>query len=898
MKNLLSFLWRALISAYGIGLLLTLGLTLVSLQYFIERSQDSHLERSFSTRFFEFLHTKSIDLKLLARGPRGPSPDIVILDIDDRSLEILGRWPWSRNVIVDLIDRSLSYNIKTLAFDVIFSEPQENELLKSIQKLSEPEIRDQLLTTLESDINDLDFDAKLRDSIERGQDKVILGSFFDYPTFSVPPWANACADSAFDQTAEGKHLEGQGLPFPIIDDLQVQLPEPVIDMINFELSEIVASTKKDYYGQLEKNGETKSSRLQSLILENQLKFCSELFSGSEKDLVGRKIESSWDQVKESLSEDNVDFKTWRTKLLSESLINPVTEVGRWWLNTEKISEKSLHTGYFNTIIDKDGPIRRAPIAVRYGSKYMMPIALKSFLLSKGYFASLIMDKNPKHPREKQVRDFLVMDEEGNEVFSIPVQSDGTLLINYAGPRKMFPYLPVSELLKDSDTAKISQRVFDPSTKIWTVQDFDIKKSEWLRDKLVILGPSATGIFDLRVTPFEENYPGVETHANVLDNLVRQDFLVPHPQDEPLTLLSVVVLGIIGTLIVGHFGALLGLIYTALLFVGLLWIDFQYFFLKGILFSISVPALSVLAIYMVLTVYKYFTEERAKKELKGTFAKYVSPSIVDEILSDPSKIELGGRKQNVTVFFSDVRGFTTISEKLDPRDLSDILNRYLTPMTNLVFEHKGTLDKYMGDAIMAFFGAPISFADHATHACRCALKHIEKLFELQKQFAAEGLPPIDIGIGLNTGDVSVGNMGSDTVRSYTVMGDAVNLASRLEGITKQYGVRIVISEFTHQRVRDQFTTRELDRVRVKGKNEPVRIYELICEGKPKDKAMQDWLDTYNRAFQLYYERDFLGAMPLFELANDSCSKLYMERCQDYLDSPPAPDWDGVYTMKTK
>jgi adenylate cyclase len=228
--------------------------------------------------------------------------------------------------------------------------------------------------------------------------------------------------------------------------------------------------------------------------------------------------------------------------------------------------------------------------------------------------------------------------------------------------------------------------------------------------------------------------------------------------------------------------------------------------------------------------------------------------------------------------------------------------YLTPMTEIVFKNNGTLDKYIGDAIMAFFGAPIKHPQHAKEACRCALQNLEKLKELQKEFEAQGLPHIDIGIGINTGAMSVGNMGSNIVQNYTVMGDSVNLAARLEGINKEYGTRIIISQFTYEEAKDAFTAREIDRVRVKGKLEPVRIFELICEGEPTDKVAQT-LKLFGQGYELYHQKKFSEAQEFFKSAfavsqNDPVSELYIERCQDYLDSAPPEDWDGVFVMKTK
>jgi adenylate cyclase len=355
-------------------------------------------------------------------------------------------------------------------------------------------------------------------------------------------------------------------------------------------------------------------------------------------------------------------------------------------------------------------------------------------------------------------------------------------------------------------------------------------------------------------------------------------------------------------LISQLGAVSGILLTAAVMVGTVVIDQIYFFQNGLVIAIIFPVFLIGGLYVSLTFYKYFTEERGKKELKQTFQKYVSPAVVDEILADPGNIELGGKKLRLTVFFSDVRGFTTISEKLDPRALSDLLNSYLTPMTELVFQNRGTLDKYMGDAIMAFFGAPIQYPDHAKFACRCALQSLEKLKELQERLKAQGLPIIDIGIGLNTGDMSVGNMGSETVRSYTVMGDAVNLGSRLEGINKEYGTRIIISEFTYAEVKDSFVCREIDWVRVKGKVLPVKIYELMSE-KPLDAEMQTMLEHFQTGYELYHQRQFEKALHEFNTAlmhnpEDPVSKLYLERCEDFIAEPPPENWDGVFVMKTK
>jgi adenylate cyclase len=273
-----------------------------------------------------------------------------------------------------------------------------------------------------------------------------------------------------------------------------------------------------------------------------------------------------------------------------------------------------------------------------------------------------------------------------------------------------------------------------------------------------------------------------------------------------------------------------------------------------------------------------------------------------MLKDPTKLKLGGDKKDLTVLFSDIRGFTSISEKLPPEELVRLLNEYLTAMTNVVFKYEGLLDKYMGDAIMAVFGAPLDQPDHPQRACWTALNMMSELHRLQNKWQEEGRPALNIGIGINTGDMVVGNMGSEMRFDYTVMGDMVNLGSRLEGINKEYGSNIIISEFTYKAVKEIMCCRELDSVRVKGKKLPVKIYELL--GKKKDEnKWNDFIAGFEKGLALYRAAKWDEAISSFQKvlairAEDEASRIYIERCKNLKEEPPAQPWDGVFTMKTK
>ncbi len=298
------------------------------------------------------------------------------------------------------------------------------------------------------------------------------------------------------------------------------------------------------------------------------------------------------------------------------------------------------------------------------------------------------------------------------------------------------------------------------------------------------------------------------------------------------------------------------------------------------------------------------EQRHARFLRGAMGRYLSPSVMEEIVQRPELLRLGGEKREMTVLFSDIRGFTTFSEQLDPQELVTLLNEYLTAMTEVVYRYDGVLDKYMGDALMAFWNGPVSQPDHARRACLTSLDMLETLHVLHDRWQARGIPPLNMGIGLNSGPMSVGNMGSDTRFDYTVMGDAVNLGSRLEGTNKEYHTNIVISQSTLDQVKDQgFVVRFLDLVAVKGKAQPVAVYELMGRAGQFGRFAPELLATYERGIQLYHAQEFADATIAFREVLEHCpddgpSTMYLERCQDLQEAPPPQDWDGVYVMTHK
>src|SRR6185369_8942187 len=456
---------------------------------------------------------------------------------------------------------------------------------------------------------------------------------------------------------------------------------------------------------------------------------------------------------------------------------------------------------------------------------------------------------------------------------------GHMQINYHGPRGAYPYHSIADVV----SGKFISGTF--------------------KDKIVVVGASATGIGDQRTPPYGGiNYPGVEVHVNVIDNLLNQGFLVRGAQQALWDFIAILAFGI-------PLGLWMALVSPRWMWFGLallaplIVLDYV-MFLRGWWLNFTVPALTLTGNVVLVSLYRVLIEDKEKRRVRSAFGEFVSPEVIRRLLANPKLVE--PRKTNVTVMFSDIRGFTTISEKLDAQDLALFLNEYLLDMTQIVFKHQGTLDKYIGDAVMAFWGAPYEEPNHAIRSCQAALDMIERVRTLQKKWEAEGKPHLEIGIGLNTGVASVGRMGSSLRRGYTALGDAVNLTSRLEGMNKEYGTSILVSESCYKAAKSaEFVFRELDLIRVKGKLQPVTIYELVGrEGEiAHDPGTRELLERFAQARSLYCNRSWEQAQHAFETLlakwpEDGPSRTYWKRCQEYLFEEPPHAWDGVFVMTSK
>jgi len=437
----------------------------------------------------------------------------------------------------------------------------------------------------------------------------------------------------------------------------------------------------------------------------------------------------------------------------------------------------------------------------------------------------------------------------------------------------------------------------------------------LRGRLVLIGTSAIGLLDVKTTPVEPTMPGVEIHAQILESVLTNSLLSRPNYAIGAELLTAIVLGLAIIVAAPLLPASIVVALGALLIAGLIGMSWYFFVAHNLLIDFTYPLMSCWLIYLVLTFFNYFREQQQRQQIRSAFGFYLSPQLVEQLARTPEKLVLGGEERRMTILFSDVRGFTTISEhyKDDPQGLTHLMNRFLTPLTNAIIERKGTIDKYIGDAIMAFWNAPVDDTEHEANACDAALEMLTRAetlnVELKREAEATGgvYMPLRVGIGLNTGPCVVGNMGSDFRFNYSVLGDTVNVASRLESRTKDYRLSLVIGSRTAEKAREKFATMEIDLIQVKGKKQPEAVFTVLGRAEIDDDPRSRELRELNAQMLASYRRQQWDTTKTLidrcrKLANgfgvDGLYDMYLERIDAYQLNPPPHDWSGVYEAETK
>lgn len=711
--------------------------------------------------------------------PGGVDPNIVILDIDEKSLALpeLGRWPWGQDKMATIVNTLFDrYQIKLVGFDSVWAEKDRGSGLDVLQQLAQGDLKDvaPYRQALERLRPRLDHEAQFAQALK--DRPVVMGFYF-----------NSAADA----------LESGVLPDP-------SMPPGAFEHYD------TSFPKRTGFG----------ANLASLMASASM------------------------------------------------------------------------SGHFNPTIDPDGVIRRVPMYLEYKGQHYESLSLAMVRL-------LIGIEHPEHTRLGRMPDMLPgvqllpdaadlpalagklpLEAIGVGPLQIPVDDRTQVLIPYRGPPGSFRYISLAD--------------------VYTGQ----LPVEALQNKIALLGTTALGLADLRATPVSAIYPGVEVHANLIAGMIspEEGTLKAIPgYVRGLEWMAVLVLGVVLALLMANLSPSWSLLLVAIS-VGALGYTNHLAWQAGLVLPMASLLVLILTLYVVNMAYGYLVEARSKRQFTELFGQYVPPELVDKMAEDPEKYSMAGKKETLTVLFSDVVGFTSISERLSPQDLAAFINEYLTSMSEVIREEGGTLDKYIGDAIMAFWGAPIPDDNHATRGVVAALRMQRGLQVLREEFARKGWPTISIGIGLSSGDMTVGDMGSKVRKAYTVMGDTVNLGSRLEGITRQYGVGILVSEETMQ-MSSGIVYREIDSVRVKGKDIPIRIYQPLALVSEADAQLQQELDQWHQALAAYRSQRWDEAQALLTTLqqarpDEKLWGIYLERVADYRLNPPGADWDGVKKFDSK
>jgi adenylate cyclase len=553
----------------------------------------------------------------------------------------------------------------------------------------------------------------------------------------------------------------------------------------------------------------------------------------------------------------------------------ITTWSTYGANLEMFQKAAAGAGHFNPIIEFDGVSRRTPMIAEYDGQYYESLSLAMVRALLGFPP---IEAGYDENSGDGTTEWLDLKTDQGAALRIPVDKNLAALIPYRGMQGSFPYYSVTDVLN----GRVPQ--------------------EKLAGRVVLVGTTAPGLKDLRSTPVDSAYPGVEVHASLISGML--DGVIKH---KPYYVLAVDVAlvffaGIIMVLMLPRLSPFKATVVALAVFLVLLGINFAFWYGMNVDLTLASALIAVTLLFALNMSWGYFVESRSKRLFTELFGQYVPPELVDEMAANPEGYTMSGRKAELTVLFSDIRGFTTISESLQPDQLAALMNEYLGAMTLVVRKHRGTLDKYIGDAIMAFWGAPVADDEHARNAVLTALEMQGELLKLNQTLTAKGWPALKIGVGVNTGPMTVGDMGSPVRKAYTVMGDAVNLGSRLEGITKQYGVGIMVGEETRALLAKTFVFRELDRVRVKGKAEPVGIYEPLGE---TDKVAADdliELKFWDQALHYYrtqaWDQAELSLANLTKIHPRYLYELYAKRIQHLRAEPPGSDWEGVTVFETK
>ena len=914
------------------GTFVTLFIVSVCYYYYFHCEWSFYCQKESAYRFIESIDQRLFNLKQNLQNSKEVSKDIAILAVDDMSLKEIGRWPWRREKIAHILEESFKYKIKLFIFDMVFSEASdysEKKLLFDIQK--KYKIPSHLLKNFKKEVEKKDSDRLLAEALRKHKNHVILGNFYekeDWLNTYFPSYTELCHNLSFNETKNLSEVwkekepslvvfdsSNSYFPLEILSEYKKQIQKTffLYPYLNLHSDSHFNSTPQSSLSTSSKNLHRKEKK-EEVPLKKEISFkkwkenyCENHWLHFKKDIFFKSISSKWDQFKKTHTKyKNEDFLSWSKKWKESYSRNPILISKDWVMNrpsfssntssqpskeneshrrNKRLKENKTHVGFFNAHLNQDGVITKSRLFVRASHDYKISLPLKAFLVAKNYNILLFLKQDSHNRLLRRLQNVTISSRKtGHSLFDIPLDNEGRMFINYSGPQKAFPHISALELLNKNEFMTIEK--LDPKKNI--ISTHKAKKKDFLKNKILFFSVTAKGVFDMRVTPKDENFPGVEIHANVLNNLIQKDFLFRSPKEGIFMIGVLLFIGLLLSVLFHYLKSIKGFFIFIVSILLILLIDFFAFSTKGLLLASYFPLSLVSIQFLGMIMFKVFLEEREKKKLKNIFSSYVSPSVFNEILSSPSFVKLEGKKKHVTVLFSDIRNFTQISEKMDPLFLNSWLSSYLTSMTEMILKHRGTLDKFVGDAIIAFFGAPIEDTSHALNACLSALSQIEELKALRKNFSRQNWPLLKIGIGINTGECYVGDIGSKNLRNYSILGETVNITSRLEALNKKYKTEILISEETFHLVKESFICREIDYIYVKGRKSPLAIYELV--NHISKRANFSWILDFRKAYTLYRNKNFKEARKVFMKVLetrpiDAVSQIYIERSDNFIKNPP-------------
>ncbi len=827
---------------------------------------------------------KLLDLKFKWRGRIDIDPKVVIAAGDEDTIRAFGRWgTWDRQNYASIINNLVEAGADVVAFDMVFADAVGVDH-SNAERIGKQMKADDLANRL---------GGLFVDSVENGTPA---------PPAQLAQLALA-AKEAEDRWAAA--TDGDDRLTETYDEHATTVVQGAV--INTEAEDGRSRVAADYVDEL--------ARLDTFLLRGYG--------------FGWKVTELADANKQNGAEVTVASIDLHPNSKASDLQGVIEVKGELVLPEQRFIDVASNLGFFSAYVDPDGVLRRLPLVYRIGDVFLPALSISTAAAWFGANPLLLAD-----PFYKIGLSEIGYPKEDGSVVHVPVDLNGRLLINYYGPsgpndpnipadkRGAFPRVSLVDAYcvdvplmtpEQMQAAAAAVSAPDEVAAMRTLHDRvtmcparRISKEQLaaiVKDKVALIAVTAIGTFDQRVTPFSPNVPGTEIHAAAIQNIIDGNALRRPTLHVQIEIVLILLVGLLFGLVLPRLPVAAGVVFLGVTMAVWWFIDWNVLFKANRWFYDVPVALQMTATWAGITVWGYLTTGREKAQLKAEFSTVLAPTVVDQLLSNPAMAGLGGAERELTVMFSDIRGFTTMSEKLSPEGLTQFLNEYLTPMTEILIKHEGTLDKYMGDAIMAFWGAPIEQKDHAARACITAVEMLEELEVLKGRWRKEGKPEIDIGIGLNSGLMRVGFMGSARMRNYTLLGDNVNLGSRLEGTNKNYGTRIIVSEVTFEQARHVIHGRLLDAVRVKGKTEPINIYEVIGKG-PMPAEVAAFAAPFEQGLVAFKKQAWDIAEASFKQAiaarggADPPSDVYLERIEHFRVDPPGDDWDGVYEFKTK